>query len=161
VRLRAMENDPDPNVRRQVMVAIVAVGPREAEDDTVKPMRDELAKDKRLIADEARLARGEVSIDQLEAGKSVIAMLASEQTMVRRAGAIALGSGNADENTLMHLSEALKDKREKVREAAAFALGQIGPDAASCAPALLEALKDPADKVRKAAFFAIHRIVKK
>lgn len=162
VRLRAMENDPDANVRRQVMVAIVAVGPREAEDDTVKPMRDEMAKDKRLIADEARLARGEVSLDELEAGKSVIAMLASEQTMVRRAGAIALGgSGSADDNTLMHLSEALKDKREKVREAAAFALGQIGPDAASCAPALLEALKDPDAKVRKAAFFAIHRIVKK
>lgn len=161
VRLRAMENDPDANVRRQVMVAIVAVGPRDAENDTVNPMREEIAKDKRLIADEARLARGEISLDQLEAGRSVIAMLSSEQTMVRRAGAIALGSGGADENTLMHLAEALKDKREKVREAAAFALGQIGPDAASAAPSLLEALKDHDDKVRKAAFFAIHRIVRK
>ena len=54
------------------------------------------------------------------------------------------------------LARALTDKLDSVRLAAAYALGEIGPDAAEAAPSLARALaSDPDDDVRQEAAFAL------
>ena len=56
------------------------------------------------------------------------------------------------------LVEALKDKAPPVRQAAAGALGQIGPDAKDAVPDLREAQKDSNKAVSRAAGMALRRI---
>jgi len=52
----------------------------------------------------------------------------------------------------------LKDNDEDVREAAAFALGEIGPDAKAAVPVLSKALRDGDEGVREAAADALEKI---
>src|SRR5262249_7462652 len=56
------------------------------------------------------------------------------------------------------LSKCLKDKNDKVREQAAWALGHIGPDSQSAVGPLTEALKDPNVAVSFNAFEALGHI---
>ena len=56
------------------------------------------------------------------------------------------------------LIEKLKDPDEEVRQNAAKALGEIGPEAKAAIPALREALKDDYKAVRKAAEDALKEI---
>ena len=60
--------------------------------------------------------------------------------------------------TVSQWIEVLKDKDVRVRNAAAFVLGQIGPAAKDAVPALSEALKDKEGYVRRAAVSALGRI---
>ena len=53
------------------------------------------------------------------------------------------------------LINTLKDSYEGVREAAAWALGKIGPEAKTATPALIEALKDIEESVRSNAARAL------
>jgi HEAT repeat protein len=56
---------------------------------------------------------------------------------------------------LPSLVEALKDKDPDVREAAAYAIGNIGPAAIGVVPSLIKALKDENPDVREAAIYAL------
>ncbi len=56
------------------------------------------------------------------------------------------------------LREALKDRDKEVRRSAAYALEQIGAEAASAVPELKEALKDRDKKVRRSAAYALEQI---
>jgi HEAT repeat protein len=57
------------------------------------------------------------------------------------------------------LVDALKDKAPPVRQAAAIALGLIGPEAKDAIPALRETQKDSDRAVSRAANQAIQRIM--
>ena len=60
--------------------------------------------------------------------------------------------------TVSQWIEVLKDKDVRVRNAAATALGQIGPAAKAAVPALIEALKDKDRTVRRVAAFVLGQI---
>jgi len=61
--------------------------------------------------------------------------------------------------TVEPLLAVLKGTDAVARAGAAYALGQLGPDAAPARGALLAALKDPSKDVRRQAAFALSRIV--
>ena len=59
------------------------------------------------------------------------------------------------------LTALLKDKDWQVRQAAALALGRIGPEAKTVIPSLMEVLHDEYRDVRRAASKAIDKIEKR
>jgi HEAT repeat protein len=56
------------------------------------------------------------------------------------------------------LTNALTDQDANVRMGAAYALGDLGPEAKSALPAIRKATKDPAKEVREGAEYATKRI---
>ena len=75
-------------------------------------------------------------------------------------GLVGLRNRNIEKNIQRNL-EALKDKNEWVRKAAAEALSRIGSAAEKAVPALIEALKDENWRVRQLAAEALKKIQKK
>src|SRR5262249_25162090 len=84
--------------------------------------------------------------------------LTSKDAVVRRNAAFALGkAGSLAVSAAPKLVHALKDKNAEVREAAAMALGQIGPSGwDETFPALVDLLNQDRDaRVRRSAAFAL------
>ena len=70
-------------------------------------------------------------------------------------------AGHGGRDAVGALAEALKDTNSQIRQIAATALKNIGPEAREAIPALTLALKDPVPEVRDAAARALKKIDRK
>jgi len=68
------------------------------------------------------------------------------------------GDATAQAQGALGLSDALKSPQPLVRQNAALALGEVGPEAKAAVPALAEALRDPEWVVRRQAAVALGRL---
>ncbi len=84
----------------------------------------------------------------------VARLTASGPRAAEAADALALIGGEA----APALVRALESKDGALREAAARALGRIGPAARCAVPALTAVLRDPRDRVRQAAALALAQV---
>ncbi len=86
----------------------------------------------------------------------LVASLGSADANARKAAADALVKGGA--KAVPELTEALLSNDALVRAAAAYALNEIGPEAAAAAPTLLSVLQDDSELVRALATSTLSRV---
>jgi len=157
-KLAMLLDDHDFHVRRQCKLAISAINDSHSTDVAVR--RAEFDADERVRTDHDLFESGEIPLEQTQAARSLAELIKSNDTTERCEAVRSLShTEQVSENILLHLEEALRDPSPRVREAAAYTIGEIGPDAKPLAPGLLQVLRDKDQDVRKAAFFAIHKIV--
>ncbi len=155
-KLEKLIEDRDFHVRSQARIAVSCI--RNTHEQDMAPCRAEYEAHSKAKTDHDLFESGEVAIDETAAAKSVADMLKSDCIEERYEAVQSLGSFDS-EIRLDLLELALEDSAPRVREAAAYALGELGDAAKPLAPLLLKILQDRDKNVRKAAFFAIHKIV--
>jgi HEAT repeat protein len=126
---------PDAEVRRQVVVALGAIGPeaRSAAPALVAALHDE----EPSVAESAAEALAKAGVME-----PVVEALRARDARLRASATRALLSGPKDKGLVPALVKALKDESVQVRYWAAFALGEFGHDGEAAVPALTEALKE-------------------
>ncbi len=180
-QLDKLRKDRDFHVRRQAVIALASIG--SVEHDSLEEYRSKMDSDENFTREHEAFSSGEVDLRELRSGlrRKLDDIIPTEkaddgkddefdeiddydepltQELPTAAFAAFTSSDAINANSLSHLKDGLRDPKPQVREAAAYALGELGTDAKETAPLLLEALRDSDANVRKAAFFAIHKIIK-
>ncbi len=145
--------DPDPNVRKAALVAIVQVA---APPDAVAALATGLSDTDagvRLVA-AARLRQ--LGIIASPASKKLVAALGDNDERVANAAAEALVKVGA--TAVEPLVEQLSSENVVARKLALACLAKIGKDAASAAPAIEKLLQDADPQTRELAAAALARI---
>jgi HEAT repeat protein len=152
--LRLLE-DRDQRVMRQAAMALARIAPsnRASVPVLIAFLRD------REAADRFHAAYILALIDAKEAIPALVDVLREDAGMFTPA-ANALKQLRAGARAVPPLIEGLKDKRSGVRIAAAYALGNLGPEAKAAIPALTALQDDSEPRVRRAGADAVKRIMR-
>jgi HEAT repeat protein len=142
----------DATVRSSAGRALATAG-RSAMPALVSSLRDKEVG----VRLEAAAALGRIGRSARAAVPALIATLWDDDADVRYHAAAALGRIGRS-TAVRALADALTDKAEFVRAAAAGALGEIGPRAVAAVPSLILSLRDPDAGVQEAAAEALEEI---
>jgi HEAT repeat protein len=148
--LIAALEDKDPQVRREVVLALGRMGDRRALDDLARVLSDDREAPVRDVAVNAVAA-----IDDPRAGGCLVRALSDDDCVVRASAAFELGN-RADASAFGALVAALSDECQHVRRHAALALGVLRDERAL--PHVAPLLDDRDEKVRDAAAGALSHI---
>ena len=124
--LVALLGDADGGVRFSAASALTAIGP-----DAVPPLKDALKDKSADVREMSAFALGEMGPNAKDAADALVAVLKDDkEAPVRRAAAEALGRlGPEVKSPIPALAAAVKDPDPDVRQTAAGALANHGPDA--------------------------------
>jgi HEAT repeat protein len=161
--LTAALADPDPDYRREVQLALAAIGPgaAPATDALVKSLNADKQNDR--VKYTACVALGRIGPKAAAALPSLEKGLKSDDPVMRLASMWAIfrikpGDKAVAAAAVPLLITGLDHEKEAVREEIAVSLGDIGPAASAAVPALTKTLQDSSPAVRAAAEAALKKI---
>ena len=141
-------NDANLHISKGTRNVLVRIGQK-----SIAPLIEALREKDNKIKATVAYVLGKIGIERgspmmREASDNLIALLKGTDSEVRTAAATALGDiGIEYKESIIALTEALRDPDENVRAAAVESLGKIGPGSKSAAPFIAQALKDKSNKV--------------
>jgi HEAT repeat protein len=153
--------DSDAAGRREILFALGRIGAEDA--SAVAAIIQAMEDEEENVRYSAVYALGKIGAPAAAGTEALKKNLVSEDAFFRMCSAWALAMVNPQGEDIAKLTvpllvEALKHERAFARIEAADALGRLGKNALSAAPALQAALKDPDDGVREAAATALKQI---